>query len=124
MALLILLSTFSWSVDKHLCMGRVMDVAFFHSAESCGMEEAMTLMQKDDADNHCCDDESFTIEGQDHLKLTWEQLDVDTQYFLVAFTQSYLELILIPSGEVIPETDYPPPVLVRDLNVLHEVFLI
>lgn len=119
-----LLSTFSWSVDKHLCMGRVIDIAFFQSAEPCGMEEAMAMMGQEDATKHCCDDESFTMEGQDDLKLTWDQLDVDTQEFLLAYTQSYLYLILVPTGEVFPEIIYPPPLLVQDLNVLHEVFLI
>ncbi|MEM1259040.1 MAG: hypothetical protein AAGH81_10940 [Bacteroidota bacterium] len=120
LSLLVLLSTTSWSVDKHLCMGRVMDVAFFHDADSCGMEDAMTEMNG----KHCCDDESFTVEGQDDLKLSWDEVNVDTQKFLIAFLQSYLELLVLPLGEDVPETIYPPPLLVQDLIVLHEVFLI
>lgn len=120
LSLLVLLSTVSWTVDKHLCMGRVMDVAFFHDADSCGMEDAMTEMNG----KHCCDDESFTVEGQDDLKLSWDEVNVNTQKFLIAFLQSYLELLVLPLGEDVPETIYPPPLLVQDLIVLHEVFLI
>ncbi|WP_235856455.1 HYC_CC_PP family protein [Flagellimonas oceanensis] len=29
MALLVLASTVSWTVDKHICMGRVMDISLF-----------------------------------------------------------------------------------------------
>ncbi|MEM8926908.1 MAG: hypothetical protein AAGC45_01800 [Bacteroidota bacterium] len=101
-------------------MGRVMDVAFFHDADSCGMEDAMTEMNG----KHCCDDESFTVEGQDDLKLSWDEVNVNTQKFLIAFLQSYLELLVLPLGEDVPETIYPPPLLVQDLIVLHEVFLI
>ena len=105
-------------------MGRVMDVAFFHDADSCGMEEAMTFMGETMGDMDCCDDESFTMEGQDDLKLSWEELDLDSQIFLAAFAQSYLELILVPSKDVVKNTDYPPPLQVQDLYILHEVFLI
>lgn len=124
MALLVLVSTVSWTVDKHLCMGRVMDIALFHHADSCGMEEAMSVMEGDATDKGCCDDETFTLEGQDDLKLSWDELGVDTQTFLVAFTQSYWDLLSLSLGEDIPETIYPPPLLVQDLTVLHEVFLI
>jgi hypothetical protein len=101
-----------------------MDISFFHQADSCGMDEAMALMVETSTDNHCCDDESFTIEGQDDLKLSWDELELDAQTFLVAFFQSYLELLTLPSGESVPRTIYPPPLLVQDLIILHEVFLI
>lgn len=121
---LVLLSTISWSVEKHLCMGRVIDIAFFHQADSCGMEGAMAEMGSDSADNHCCDSESFTIEGQDDLNISWEAADIDLQQFLVAFAHSYLELLFIPTDREVVRTPYPPPLLVHDLNLLHEVYLI
>lgn len=119
-----LTSTASWTVDKHLCMGRVMDIAFFHHADSCGMEEAMAAMGEATSTMDCCNDESFTLEGQDDLKLSWDELEIDDQTFLVAFAQSYLELLFLPLGGDIPETIYPPPLLVHDLTILHDVFLI
>lgn len=124
LAFLVLLSTVSWTVDKHLCMGRVMDIALFHNADSCGMEEAMALMDETAIDMDCCDDESFTIEGQDDLKLTWEEIDLDSQYFILVFTNSYYDLLLDTSKSEVQKTCYPPPLLVHDLQVLHEVFLI
>ncbi|MBC30635.1 MAG: hypothetical protein CMH48_07285 [Muricauda sp.] len=122
MALLLLLSTVSWTVDKHLCMGRVMDISFFAQAEDCGMDVAATLLET--TDNHCCDDESFTIEGQDDLKLTWNDIQWGHQVFLAAFAQSYLGTFLDIEQLPIPLHTYPPPLLVQDLNILHEVFLI
>ena len=124
LAALVLLSTISWSVDKHLCMGRVMDVSFFHEADSCGMEEAMALMGKSMEDNPCCGDESFTIEGQDELTISWDELDVEAQKFLVAYAHSYLQLLSETFQEEVVRSIYPPPLLVYDLNVLHETFLI
>ena len=105
-------------------MGRVMDIAFFHDADSCGMEDAMALMGEEMEDKHCCDDESFTVEGQDVLKLSWDELDLRSQVFLLTFTQSYFHLNPVFSGDDIQRATYPPPLIVYDLHLLHEVFLI
>ena len=124
LALLVLLSTVSWTVDKHLCMGRVMDISLFAHAVDCGMEEAMTAMDDQNIQNSCCDDESFTVQGQDDLKLSWNDFDLDHQVFLVAFAQSYLNLF-VPVEEIpAPHEKYPPPILVKDIHILDQVFLI
>ncbi len=122
MALLVLLSTISWTVDKHLCMGRVMDIAFFSDAEDCGMESAMTAFGE--TENHCCDDESFTHQGQDDLKLTWNELELDTQVFLFAFAQSYIDSFSGLKQRPVAMSIHPPPLLVCDFTILYEVYLI
>ena len=124
LALLVLLSTVSWSVEKHLCMGRVTDIAFFHHADSCGMEEGMEAMGLATDAMDCCDDEAFTIEGQDDLKITWEDLSGEQQTFVTVFGQVFLLQLHLASEQVIAKTDYPPPLLVYDLQLLHEVYLI
>ncbi len=124
LALMVLLSTLSWTVDKHLCMGRVMDVSFFAGADSCGMEAMADAMPVNAEKDGCCDDESFTIKGQDDLKVSWFDLDLEHQVFLVAFTKSYFDLF-VPLKELpVPNETYPPPLLVRDVQVLDQVFLI
>ncbi|RDY59351.1 hypothetical protein DX873_08130 [Flagellimonas nanhaiensis] len=120
---MVLFSTVSWTVDKHLCMGRVMDISFFAHAEDCGMEEAATAMGEE-LEIPCCDDESFTLQGQDDLKLSWNDLDLEQQTFLVTFAQSYLDLYTPLEELPVPNEKYPPPILVRDVQVLDQVFLI
>lgn len=99
-----------------------MDIAIFSHAKDCGMEEAMAAFGE--KENHCCDDESFTFQGQEDLKLSWDELDVETQQFLISFAASYFQLFAIPSGQEVPKITYPPPLPVRDFTVLYEVFLI
>ncbi|WP_350286231.1 hypothetical protein [uncultured Croceitalea sp.] len=123
MAFVLLLSTVSWTVDKHLCMGRVMDIAFFVEADDCGMESAAKLMDGE-FQNHCCDDESFTIEGQDVLKLSVNDLDLEQQVFLAAFIGSYYHLFQDDPSPKLEDYEYPPPQLVKDLQLLDQVFLI
>ncbi len=121
---MVLMSTVSWTVDKHFCMGRVMDIAIFGHADDCGMEDAMEAMQTTGLENHCCDDESFTLKGQDDLKLSLSDLALDDQLFLVAFTYSYIDLFAPISQLPVPNEKYPPPLLVKDIQILDEVFLI
>lgn len=116
MALLVLASTVSWTVDKHICMGRVMDISFFAHAEDCGMDM--------DMETTCCNDESFTFQGQDDLKMSFDNFSLDQQLFLVSFVHSYFYLFEGEAEEVNPFVDYSPPPLIRDVQVLHQTFLI
>lgn len=124
MAILVLASTISWTVDKHFCMGRLMDISFFAHAEDCGMEAAIAVMDDENVQNPCCEDESFTIKGQNDLKLSWGDLDLDHQIFLVAFVQAYSGLFVPLDKLPVPNEKYPPPILVKDIHVLDQVFLI
>lgn len=124
LAIMVLLSTVSWTVDKHFCMGRVMDISLFVDAEECGMEVAMAAMGDKVMENHCCDDESFTFTGQDDLKLSWYDLEIEHQDFLVVFTYSYLNLFVPVDKLPVANEKYPPPLLVKDITVLDQVFLI
>ncbi|MDT0606767.1 HYC_CC_PP family protein [Croceitalea rosinachiae] len=124
MAFLLLLSTVSWTVDKHLCMGRVMDIAFFVKADDCGMEAAMVLLEEEGYENHCCDDETFVMQGLDDLKLNFNDFNFDQQIFLVVFTTSFSYIENNLEREKLSYEYYPPPILVRDIQLLDAVFLI
>lgn len=125
MAMLLLLSTISWTVEKHLCMGRVMDIALFDHAEDCGMKAGLSLLEDaPTVKKHCCNDEAFTIQGQDDLTHDISSFDFSQQVFLISFTCSYLGLFEETTDEIINFDCYPPPILAKDLNILHQVFLI
>lgn len=126
MALLLLASTTAWTVEKHYCMGYLMDVSFYAEAEDCGM--SMSTSSDDNSQisdqNSCCTDEIIIVEGQDDLKISFEEISFDQQLFLVAFTHSYLSLFEFPSERLLPDEHYPPPLLVKDIQLLDEVFII
>lgn len=122
MAFLVLLSTFSFVVDMHFCGEMLVDKAVFSKAETCGM--AMHSGVEGIAEDPCCTNEKIAVEGQDELKLNFEKLDLEQQVFLTSFTYSYLDLF-----EGLPQAtdafrDYSPPLLVSDIQLLDQVFLI
>src|SRR5690606_5816863 len=119
MALLVLASTISWTVDKHLCMGRVLDISLFSHAEACGMEGNDSRSKGEDPRNGCCDDERFTLVGQDVLKHSWKDLDLDleSQFFPMAVPQLPIQGFVPMEGLPLAGEHYPPPLLVRDIQI-------
>ncbi|MGI9550991.1 MAG: HYC_CC_PP family protein [Aurantibacter sp.] len=126
MALLLLASTTSWTVGKHYCMGHLIDVSFFSQAEDCGMDMPMSGddMSQMESENSCCSDEFIVVEGQDDLKLSFDEIKLDQQMFLVAFVNTYLNLLQVQTEQYVPHEHYPPPLLVKDIQLLDEVFII
>ncbi|NNE78003.1 MAG: hypothetical protein HKN31_13135 [Pricia sp.] len=127
MALFLLASTTSWTVGKHYCMGRLMDVSFFAHADDCGMDMSTA---KDNTtsgiqdESSCCSSEMIMVGGQDNLKVSFNDFSIGQQLFLVAFTHSYFNLFQIETEPPLPNNYYPPPLLIKDIQLLDEVFLI
>ena len=62
--------------------------------------------------------------GQNDLKTSFNDIKIDQHEFLVAFTYSYFSLFEIRSERSVLSEYYPPPILVKDIQLLDEVFLI
>ncbi|NNE77623.1 MAG: hypothetical protein HKN31_11190 [Pricia sp.] len=126
MALVVLLSTFSFAVDQHYCGDVLVDFSFFGKAESCGMDMQQSNESHDDSlDNRgCCEDQTLAIAGQDDLKVSFENLSTEQQFFVVSFIYSYINLYEGSDTKIVPFKDYSPPPLIRDVQVLDQTFLI
>lgn len=121
MAFLVLFSTMSFTVDKHFCGSYLVDQAVFSEAQDCGMEHPVEgEMTAEDG----CSDQKVSIEGQDDLKISFNDLELPQQVFLASFTFSYVELFEELPQHSIPFSDYSPPLLVYDIHLLDETFLI
>lgn len=124
MALLVLVSTVSFTVEKHFCGDVLVDVSLFSEAQKCGME-ALEVEMAVITKKSCCKDTVDIIKGQDELNFkTFNDLDFNQQLFLVNFTYSYLNLFEGLPKQVIPHKNYSPPNLIKDIQVLDQVFII
>ena len=120
LALLVLISTVSFTIEKHFCGDVLVDVSMFAEAKKCAME-SMEMLQK----KSCCKDEIEIIQGQDELKFSsFDDLTYEHQQFFAAFTCSYINLFEGLPKQTIPHKDYSPPNLVADIQVLDQVFII
>mgnify|MGYP000134804088 CR=1 FL=1 len=126
LALLVLVSTQSFSINSHYCGNILVDKAVMKSAKKCAMHSKSSHknheqeQQKDD----CCDDEVELIEGQDQLKVQSSEFELPHPIFVEAFVFSFL--VQIPF-EAHPKIDYfenPPPLPLKDFHALFQTYLI
>lgn len=124
MAVLVLCSTVSFTIQKHFCGDELVEVSVFSKANDCGMDnETMKLASVEKVD--CCKNEIELIKGQDKLKMvSFEDLHFDQQLFLSTFIYSYTNLFEGLPEQISPHKDYSPPHLVADIHVLDQVFII
>lgn len=121
MAIVVLLTTTSFTISMHYCQGELIDTAIFQKAHSCGMEMNMSDEMKKKG---CCDDKEIHIEGQYELKLPVADMNFDQQVFVIAFVHSYIELFQTTEDRKNTFFDYPPPFIVRQIFKLDETYLI
>jgi len=72
LALLVLVSTQSFSINSHYCGIILVDKAFIKSAKKCAMhnQEIQTYHEEENQKEDCCSNEFELIEKLDHLFLT------------------------------------------------------
>lgn len=122
LAFLVMLSTLSFTVEKHFCGDTLVDVAVFTQAKKCGME--MTTKEAP-VKKSCCKDEVKLIKGQEDLKLnSFEDLTFEHFQFFTSFIYSYAIFSEALPKEIIPHKNYYPPNIVRNIQLLDDVFLI
>tara|TARA_A100000171_G_scaffold46746_1_gene51918 strand:- start:2631 stop:3065 length:435 start_codon:yes stop_codon:yes gene_type:complete len=132
MAFVVLFSTMSFTVDMHYCGDTLVDFSLISEAKSCGMDsdsyrkqqpvkscESSTMSSKS-----CCTDQQIVKAGKDDLKISFDTLSFEQQTFIAAFTYSYINLFEGTESEELPFVDYPPPFIKRDVQVMHQTFLI
>ena len=121
LALLVLFSTFSFTVEKHYCGDSLMDVSFIGHADDCGMDMEKVSVKK----KNCCKDEVHHIEGQDELQQTSvDEFNFSKQQFLVSFYISYNDLFTENESKKTYYKDTSPPDIPVDYQVLYQSFLI
>jgi len=123
LALLVLFSTLSVSIEKHYCGDHLVDVALFSDAKKCGMTSG------DDGESsmaeNCCKDVVDLIEGQDELNLEKTELLTSAQkVFIFSFAYVFSGLSIPEPLDDPPFQHYSPPEVIQDIQVLNEVFVI
>ncbi|QLE02803.1 hypothetical protein HX109_14965 [Galbibacter sp. BG1] len=125
MALVVLLSTTSFTVDMHYCGNDLVDVALLKPAENCGMEMQDSSSDEEKvAKSNCCTDEHIVVEGQKELKSSFEKLTFHQQTILVSYVLTSLNLFEGLQQNIVPFKDYIPPILVSEIQLENQTFLI
>ncbi len=126
MALLVFLSTTSFMVDKHYCGDMLVDVSLFTHAKTCGMEvqKHSVSSECEVAKKSCCSDETLIVNGSDELKTSYNDLSFQQQVFIASFCYTYINLFEGLKENIVPFKEYSPPLLVTDILIQDQTFLI
>ncbi len=125
MALVVLFSTMSFTVNMHYCGDTLVETAIFKKGDGCGMEmekssiEGCSIIKK-----NCCDDKQVVVEGQDELKITIDHVSFDQLVFITSFIYSYNYLFQGEGKNVISYERYRPPLVVKQIYKIDESYLI
>jgi len=126
MAVVVLLSTLSFTIDMHYCGNTLIDAAVFQKAKGCGMKmdvatanSMCSIVKKD-----CCKEDQIKVKGQDELKISFEKLSVDQQFFVASFVYTYINLFEGIEKKAIAFKEYSPPIVIKQIYKLDETYLI
>ena len=130
MAMLVLISTLSFSIEKHYCGEDLVDVAFFIHTKKCGPEVTHNDFDRGDQKSvlrmqSCCKHVVDLLKGQDQFSWEKTKLIIKNQKALglilvsVTGTLNYLKPI-----DISPLIHFSPPAYVIDIRTLHQVYLI
>ncbi|MFK8103585.1 MAG: hypothetical protein AB8G15_13710 [Saprospiraceae bacterium] len=141
MAVLMLFGAMANSIDLHYCQGKVMSFSFFGKAKSCyQLADAASLKdcthqtflgnEKKDKYTHtlsnppCCKSQvlKYALAECPTQELTSLSSEPLTQ-FIVAYALTITPSFSIIARESIPIV-YKPPLIIRDIAILYESFLI
>ncbi|PVW13480.1 HYC_CC_PP family protein [Marixanthomonas spongiae] len=126
MAFLVLFTTMSFTVNMHYCGEMLVDYSFTQHVKTCGMDVQTSSESCDSSTtkDSCCNDKQLVVEGEDNLKLSFENLSLQQQTFVASFVYSYINLFQVVEEKNDSFSYYSPPYLIKDISVLHQTFLI
>ncbi len=125
LTILLVLSTISLTVEKHFCGSTLIDVALFSSADKC-CDGALSQSSKPSLKKEsCCKSIIEIIPSQDKLEAqSLENLIPAQKHICNAFLYVYKHLLKERSEKSLPYLDYQTPILIYDITVIGQVFLI
>ncbi len=108
-------------------MGQLANYSLLGAVEGCEMPMSNDVDEKSDSwvtKTPCCNDVLEVIEGTNtELKIV-KEFSIDKVEFVTAFVASYLDLFEGLPENVIPFQNHSPPLLIKDIQVLYEIYLI
>lgn len=125
LAVLVFISSSSFTVNMHVCGGRVQSVSVIEKAAVCALEVKTQACHKTIVKNKtCCKEDQITFEGKSFKTHESTSLQMQQTSWVVA-------LPLIATITLSPNTStefqflhYSPPLIVRDITVQVQSFLI
>lgn len=125
LSLIVLLSSMSFTIEKHFCGGELMDISYFGEADGCDMDDLSTVSSYEVVkENSCCVDETQIVESTTFDKERITKVTQKNIEFVAFFAYSYINIFNEVLLEEEPYKEFSPPDIIQDIQVFHQSFLI
>ena len=126
LAFVVLFSSFSFTMDTHYCGEFVVDTAYFGKAKGCGMDEAKmaTKDQVSVTKKSCCKNVTEFVSAPEFKNTQIIQLTQNQLVFVASFVSSYAQLFKESILQKTFYSDFSPPDILENIQVLYQTFLI
>ncbi|MDG1379782.1 MAG: hypothetical protein P8P73_07235 [Flavobacteriaceae bacterium] len=124
LAMIVLFSTMSFTIEKHFCGDRLVDVALFSKLNKCNMNSSSVELDNL-VEKACCKDEVNTVIGQNELLIhSFDDVNADVQIELFNVTQPNYVNTELKFSSKIGFDNYLPPNLIINRLIINQSFLI
>ncbi len=128
LAVIILFSTSSFTVDMHFCCNKLVDISIIGKAKACNdsiqNQEKPVKHCTQQQEKECCSNQIIVKNGDDVFKESKTILKNEIPVFLNTFYYTQINLFEGLEKNVISFQTYRPPPLSIDIIILYETFLI
>ena len=138
LALMVLVSSMSYTIDFHFCQGQLKSFSLFGKAKNCHeMASKMASchhhkkqvdemsMTCSEGDNNCCNNKTVNFESDfDQQIVNLDYLSLESLSFVVAFEHYSCDYLFEDIKDAIPFAHYKPPLIQKDIPVVFESFLL
>lgn len=123
-ALVVLFTSLSFTIEKHICEDEIMDVSVITNSDYCDMHDMDNNVNgHDEKDDQCCVENINLIPGNKNVQEAINHLEINQVKFILAFNYTYLDLFE-KRENIVPFTDTSPFIVDKDLQILYQTFLI
>ena len=124
LALLVLLSTFSFKVETHFCGSKIVDIAVFSKVKPCCSPTTPLGSELQFTKNSCCKNKVLSVDGLKQHKIVSVSNELPLMKVFVEPSKFNIEPTLFVFVEADYYSSYSPPGLRTDFQVNHQVFLV
>ncbi|WP_196890669.1 HYC_CC_PP family protein [Aureivirga marina] len=128
LAFVVLLSTFSFTIEKHFCAEELASISFFANADNCGMEAEegeQNAICHQVSKKKCCEDEVSNLKATNtDTQCSHENIKLPKLDFIAPFLYTFVFNFEEKSIEIIPNKKHDSPPITKDRPVLFQTFLL
>ena len=128
LAVSILFTTSSFTVDMHFCSNKLIDISILGKAKVCNdkveMKNSSTKQCSSIQEKNCCSNQTFFKKGVDNLQKANNEFQTENIVFLNSFFYTYKNLFEGLDKNIVPLKHYRQPLLSKNIQILNETYLI